>query len=53
LNNRIVLTFSRSAAVTLVPFGRVRFLVVPFILSVIGKVAVVSAGITSEIATVR
>ena len=53
LNINIVLTFNNSAAVTLVPLGRVKFLVVPFIVRVTGSVVVVSAGITSEIAIVK
>jgi hypothetical protein len=53
LNTKIVFTPNNSAAVTLVPLGRVKFLVVPFIVRVTGKIAVVSAGIVSEIAIVK
>jgi hypothetical protein len=53
LNTKIVLTFNSSAAVTLVPLGRVKLLVVPFIVKVIGRVAVASDGITSEITIVK
>jgi hypothetical protein len=53
LNTVIVFTFNNSAAVTLVPLGRVKFLVVPFIVRVTGRVVVASAGTTSEIAIVK
>jgi hypothetical protein len=53
LNTNIVLTFNNSAAVTLVPLGSVKFLVVPFIVRVTGRVVVASAGTTSEITIVR
>jgi hypothetical protein len=49
----IVLTFNSSAAVTFVPLGRVKFLVVPFIVRVTGSVVVASEGTTSEIAIVK
>jgi hypothetical protein len=48
-----VLTLRRSEAVTGVPFGKTRALVVPFIVRVTGKVAVVSAGTTSLITIVK
>jgi len=53
LNTNILLTFSNSAAVTGVPFGKVRDLVVPFIVRVTGSVVVASAGTTLSIMIVR
>jgi hypothetical protein len=53
LKTRKVLTFNNSAAVTGVPLGKVNALVVPFIVSVTGRVSVASAGITLETTTVK
>jgi hypothetical protein len=53
LNTNILLTFSNSAAVAGVPFGRTSALVVPFMVSVTGRVAVVSAGTTLSMMIVR
>jgi hypothetical protein len=49
----MLLTFKRAAAVTGVPLGNVKFLVVPFIVRLTGNVVVASAGTTVSIMIVK